>query len=93
MVVYYHPVEDIVNGTVGEFISASSYDEAIQQLPHGHYLYALYGGLLWEIASYVDGKSEFDEIFYRFSDMITFKLVALPEAEHKKALADARFLR
>ena len=88
MVVYY-PAKDIANGTVGKSISASSYDEAMRQLPHGHHLYALYGGHLWKLASYVGEKSEFDEIFYRFSDMITFRLVALPEAEHKKALADA----
>ena len=33
MGVYYNPVEDITNGTVGEFINTHNYDEAIRQLP------------------------------------------------------------
>ena len=48
MGVYYNPVEDITNGTVGEFINTHNYDEAIRQLPPKHHLYALCDRLIFQ---------------------------------------------
>ena len=38
MGVYYNPVEDITNGTVGDILNTHNYDEAIRQLPPKHHM-------------------------------------------------------
>ena len=84
---YYNPVEDITNGTVGEFINASSYDEAMRQLPNGHHLYALCDRLIFKLAVCVDAKEEFEEFFgqYKKGYLISFQLIGLPEEAHKRS--------
>ena len=87
MGVYYNPVEDITNGTVGEFINTHNYDEAIRQLPPKHHLYALCDRLIFKLAVCVDAKEDFEEFFGQYNKgyMVNFQLVALPEDAHKRS--------
>lgn len=93
MGVYYNPVEDITNGTVGEFINTYDYHEAIRRLPSTHHLYALCNNLMFKYAACVDDKSEFDEFFDQYNQgyLISFQLVGLPEDAHQRALHPAGF--
>ena len=91
MGVYYNPVEDITNGTVGKFINTHDYNEAMRQLPHGHHLYALCDRLIFKQAVCVDDESDFDEFFGQYAQglLISFQLIALPEDAHQHALRGA----
>ena len=91
MGVYYNPVEDITNGTVGKFINTHDYREAIRQLPSTHHLYALCDRFVFEQAVCVDAKEEFEEFFkqYEQGHLLSFQLVSLPEEAHQRALRDA----
>ena len=76
MGVYYNPVEDITNGTVGEFINTHNYDEAIRQLPPKHHLYALCDRLIFKLAVCVDAKEEFEEFFGQYKKRVYDQLPA-----------------
>lgn len=88
MGIYYNPVEDIANGTVGKFINTHNYDEAMRKLPDGHHLYALCDRLIFKQAVYVGAKEEFDEFFGQYTQglLTSFQLVALPEDAHKRSI-------
>ena len=88
MGVYYHPVEDILNGSVAvEYLNTHNYDEAMRQLPNGHHLYALCDRLIFKQAACVDAKEEFEEFFRQYKEgyLISFQLICLPEEAHKRS--------
>lgn len=91
MGVYYNPVSDVSNGSVGRPVSASHHAGAMQQLAPGEHLYALCDRLTHKMVVCVDAPSEYDEFREMYTEgyLISFRLVALDNNAHKKALAGA----